>query len=123
MRHVSRHWNDGPIEGLYAEACSLRGTVLSRLAAVGCDIDDLPRAEAIVNANIGELIATPEWAMLLDRPGGTDRILMLLVQSSAARINTKIRPKPKKRRKAEDRDAVRRPPLRLVVENGSRLGN
>ena len=122
MRRVTGRWNDDPIAGLYAEARSLCGIVLSRLAAAGCDIADLPRAEAIVNANIGELITTPEWAPLLDRPGGRDRILMLLVQSSAARINSEIQPISKKGRKAEGRDAARRPRLRLVVENGKLLG-
>ena len=118
MRRVSGRWNDDPIAGLYAEARSLSGIVLSHLAAAGCDIDDLSGPEAIVNANIGELVASPEWATLLDRPGGRDRILMLLVQSCATRINARIQPSPKKERKAKGSAAAPRPPLRLVVENG-----
>src|SRR5262249_9045199 len=116
-------WYDDPIEGLYAEARSLREIVLGRLAAAGYDIDDVPRAEAIVNANIGEMVATPEWAMLLDKPAGKNRLLTLLVQSCAARVDAKTQPIRKKRRKPEARTGARRAPLRLVAENGKLLGN
>ena len=123
MRRVSGCWRDNPIEGLYAQARSLRGLVLSRLAGIGCDLEDRPRAEAIVNANIAELIACPEWAMLLDRPGGEDRIIIVLVRSCAAEIDRKIQPVKNKRQKSPRRGAGRQPPLRLVTENGTLLEN
>jgi hypothetical protein len=108
MRHVSEPSRD-PIDGLYAEALRLRGIVFSRLAAVGCNTDDVPRVEATVNANIGELVAAPEWAMLLDQPGGKNRLLTLLVQSCAARVDAKIQPPPARCGKWSAARRVRQP--------------
>jgi hypothetical protein len=112
------------LKGLYGEARVLRDIVLGRLAAVGCEIDEksLPGAQAIVSANIGELVATPGYEIMLGYPGGENRILTLLVQSCAAEIAVKIRPTAKKARKATP-NAVRsgRWPLRLVAENGQLL--
>jgi hypothetical protein len=111
--------DDPDIKGLYAEAFRLRDTVLRRLAAVGCEIDEasLPKARGIVSANIGEVVATPEYAMTLDRPGGENRILTLLVQSCAIEIAAKIRPGAEDSRKSPVGCVRQRTPLRLVVEN------
>ena len=95
MTCLPRHWYDDPnIKGLYAEALRLRDAVLRRLAGIGCEIDEKsrPEAQAIVSANIGELVAAPEYATLLDRPGGENRILALLIHSCAAEIAAKIKP-------------------------------
>jgi hypothetical protein len=103
MTRVSRHWRDYPnIKGLYVEAHSLRDRVLRRLAAIGCEINEksLPKAQAIVSANIGELVAVPEYATLLDRPDGENRILALLIQSCAAEIDAKIKSVAEDRHKA-----------------------
>ena len=93
MTYVSRHRHDEPsIKGLYAEARRLSDIVLRRLGGIGCEVNEksLPKAQAIVSANIGELVAAPEYATLLDRPGGESRILALLVQSCAEEIGVKI---------------------------------
>jgi hypothetical protein len=121
MTRVTRHRHDGPnIKGLYAEARRLRDIVLHRLVGIGCKIDEksLSKAEAIVNANIGELVAVPEYAALFDRPGGESRILALLIQSCAAEIDAKMKPAAEKHRKAARPVVPRGTPLRLVAENG-----
>ena len=136
MTCVSRHrHDDSSIQGLYAEAGRLRDIVLRRLGGIGCEIDkkSLPKAQAIVSANIGELVAAPEYATLLDRPGGESRILALLVQSCAAEIAAKTRPVAEKRRrqrawpdnplrrKAEVRKVPCGTPLRLATQDGVTL--
>jgi hypothetical protein len=126
-----RRHDDLNIKGLYAEAHRLRDIVLRRLTAVGCEIDEksLPKAEAIVSANIGELVAAPEYATLLDRPHGENRILALLVQSCAEEIGVKItlvaerrcRPRAWRddpfRRKAEVYKVPCGTPLRLATQD------
>jgi hypothetical protein len=109
------------LKGLYAEARILRDIVLSRLAAVGCEIDEksLAKAQAIVSANIGELVATPEYEILLGYPSGENRILTLLVQSCAAEIAARIR--AEKRRKSTPARARRETQIRLAAENGQLL--
>jgi hypothetical protein len=117
---LSLHRHDGPhIKGLYAEALRLRDMVLRRLVGIGCKIDEksLPKAQAIINANIGELVAVPEYATLLDRPGGESRILALLIRSCATEIGAKMKPVAEKRRKAALRAVPRGTPLRLVTES------
>jgi hypothetical protein len=107
------------LKGLYGEARVLRDIVLGRLAAVGCAIDEesLPEAQAIVSTNIGELVATPEYEVMLGYPSGENRILTLLVQSCAAEIAVKIRPAAKNSRKATPNAVRPGRPLRLVAEN------
>jgi hypothetical protein len=115
----SLHWRAAPdLKGLYGEARVLRDIVLDRLTAVGCEIEakSLPAAQAIVSANIGELVATPEYEIMLGYPGGENRILALLVQSCAAEIAARIRPEAK-----SPSVAKRGRPLRLVAENGQSL--
>jgi hypothetical protein len=117
----SRHWHNDPnIKGLYAEAHSLRDIVLRRLAAIGCEINErsLPKAQAIVSANVGELVAVPEYATLLDCPSGENRILALLIQSCAADLDTKIKSVAERRRESALRRIPRGMPLRLVTQNG-----
>ena len=136
MTYVSRHRHDEPsIKGLYAEARRLRDIVLRRLVGIGCEINQevLPDAEAIVSANIGELVATAEYATLLDRPGGENRILTLLIQTCAAEIDAKINSVTEKRRrprawrddpfhrKAELRKVSQGTPLRLATQGGVTL--
>ena len=131
MTYVSRHRHDKPsIKGLYAEARRLSDIVLRRLGGIGCEVNEksLPKAQAIVSANIGELVAAPEYATLLDRPGGESRILALLVQSCAAEIAAKTKRVAEKRcrpRACHDdsgpRKVPRGTPLRLVAENGELL--
>ena len=137
MTCVSRHRHDDPnLKGVYAEAHRLSDIVLRRLAGIGCEIDEdesLPKAQAIVSANIGELVAAPEYATLLDRPGGESRILALLVQSCAAEIAAKTKPVAEKRccprawrddpfrRKAELRKVPCGTPLRLATQDGVTL--
>jgi hypothetical protein len=127
MSYVSRHRHDEPsVKGLYAEAHRLRDIVLRRLAGIGCEINNesLPKAQAIVSANIGELVATPEYETLLDRPGGENRIFAFLLQSCAAEIEVKIKPAGEKRGwhdNPEPRKIPRGTPLRLVAENGELL--
>jgi hypothetical protein len=108
---------------LYAEARVLRDIVLRRLAAVGCEITEksLPEARAIVSANIGELVATAEYEIMLGYAGGEGRLLTLLVQSCAAEITVKIRPAVKKTCKSLPSAVRHRAPLRLVAENGQLL--
>ena len=121
MTCVSRHRHDDPnLKGLYAEAHRLRDIVLRRLAGIGCKVKrkSLPEAQAIVNANIAELVAAPEYAPLLDRPGGESRILALLIQSCAVEIDAEIQSVAEKRRKSTLRRVPRGTPLRLVTENG-----
>jgi hypothetical protein len=123
MTYVSRHRHDEPtIKGLYAEAHRLRDIVLRRLVGIGCEINEelLPRAQAIVSANIGEL-ATPEYETLLDRPGGENRILALLLHSCVAEIDAKIKPVAPKHRRVAQRVVPRGTPLRLVAESGELL--
>ena len=120
----SLHWRAAPdLKGLYGEARVLRDIVLGRLVAVGCEIEEesLPEAQAIVSANIGELVATPVYEIMLGHPGGENRILTLLVQSCAAEIAVKIRPAAKKARKTTPNLVRRGRPLRLVAENGQSL--
>ena len=124
MTYVSRHRHDEPsIKGLYAEARRLSDIVLRRLGGIGCEVNEksLPKAQAIVSANIGELVAAPEYATLLDRPGGENRIFAHLLQSCAAEIEAKIKPVAKKRPKGMLRRVPRGTPLRLVAENGELL--
>jgi hypothetical protein len=128
MTSASQHWHVGPnIKGLYAEAHRFRDIVLRRLAGIGCEINEesLPQAQAIVSAYIGELVATPEYETLLDRPGGENRIFAILLQSCAAEVDAKITPAADKRRRprAWHDDPVPRKvsPLRLVAENGELL--
>jgi hypothetical protein len=62
MTCVSRPGHaDLNIKGLYAVAHSLCDIVLRRLAAIGFEINEksVHAAQAIVGANIGELVATP----------------------------------------------------------------
>ena len=127
MTCVSRHRRDDPnIKGLYAGARRLRDIVLRRLAAIGCEIDEksLLKARAIVSTNIGELVGTPEYGMLLDRPDGESRVLTLLVQACAAELHSEFKPVVEKRRRprAWQDDPLRRVPrgtsLRLFAENG-----
>jgi len=134
MTYASRHRHDEPsIKGLYAEARRLSDIVLRRLGGIGCEVNEksLPKAQAIVGANIGELVAAPEYATLLDRPGGESRILALLVQSCAAEITAKTKPVAQKHRRPQTRhgDSLRcqaellkvprGTPLRRVVDNGN----
>jgi len=136
MTYVSRHRHDKPsIKGLYAEARRLSDIVVRRLGGIGCEVNEksLPKAQAIVSANIGELVAAPEYATLLDRPGGESRILALLVQSCAAEIAAKTKPVAEKRccprawrddpfrRKAELRKVPCGTPLRLATQDGVTL--
>jgi hypothetical protein len=97
---------------------------------IGCEIDEgsLPKAQAIVSANIGELVATAEYETLLDCPSGGNRIFAILLQSSAAEIDAKIKPVGEKRRRPRawhDDPKLRKVPrgtlLRLVAENGELL--
>ena len=131
MTYVPRHRHDEPrIRGLYTEAHRLRDIVLRRLVGIGCEINEesLPKAQAIVSANIGKLVATAEYETLLDRPGGENRIFAILLQSCAAEIDGKIRSVGEKRRRRrawhddpEPRKVPRGTPLRLVAENGELL--
>jgi hypothetical protein len=127
MTYVSRHRHDEPsIKGLYAEAHRLHYIVLRRLAGIECEINEesLPKAQAIVITNIGELVATPEYETLLDRPGGESRIFALLLQSCAAEIEAKIKPAGEKRGWHDNPEPRKVPcgtPLRLVAENGELL--
>jgi hypothetical protein len=134
-------WPDDPlarnmadIARFVADATRLE-QVSGRDFAIGCEIDEksLPKAQAIASANIGELVAAPEYATLLDRPGGENRIFALLVQSCAAEIGAKIklaagkRRRPRAwrsdplRRKAELRKVSRGTPLRLATQDGLTL--
>ena len=127
MTYVSRHRPDEPsIKGLFAEAHRLRDIVLRRLVGVGCEINEeaLPKAEAIVSANIGELVAAPEYETLLDHPGGENRIFALLLQSCAAELHSEFKPVVEKHLRPRDwpddplRRVPREPSLRLAAENG-----
>lgn len=93
MARALRRRDISDLKDLYAAARSLCDIVLRRLVAVGCQINEesLPAAQATVSANIGELVATPEYETLLRYPGGENRILTLLVQSCAAEIAVKIK--------------------------------
>ena len=132
-------WPDDPlarnmadIARFVADATRLE-QVSGRDFAIGCEIDEksLPKAQAIASANIGELVAAPEYATLLDRPGGENRIFALLVQSCAAEITAKTKPVAQKHRRPQTRhgDSLRcqaellkvprGTPLRRVVDNGN----
>ena len=79
----------GPdVKGLYAEARILRDTVLRRIVAAGCEIDEesLPEAQAIVSSHIGALVAAPEFEIVLDYSPGEARIVTLLVHACAVEI-------------------------------------
>jgi hypothetical protein len=89
------------IKGLCAEVRQLRESILRRLAAVGCEFDDasLPKAEAIVDGKIGELLFAPhceaERQALTSwdggkRDGGKNRVMDLLVFACATMINTAL---------------------------------
>jgi hypothetical protein len=121
MRHHQAYHPN--IKCLYAEARSLREIVLHSLVGIGGEINEepLPKAQAVVSANIGELVATAEYETLLDRPGGENRIFALLLQSCAAEIDAKIKPVVQKHRKIAQRVVPRGRPLRLVAENGNLL--
>jgi hypothetical protein len=101
---------------LYAEARILRDTVLQRIVADGYEIDgeSLPDAQAIVSANIGALVAAPQFEILLGYSPGEARTIALLVQSCAAEIADTIGPSNRERRKARVRRGT---PLRLVADN------
>jgi len=84
MTYVSRHRHDEPsIKGFYTEAHRLRDIVLRRLVGIGCEIteESLPKAQAIVSTDIGELVAIGEFETLVDRPGGESRIFARSVLS------------------------------------------
>jgi hypothetical protein len=101
---------------LYAEARILRDAVLRRIVADGYEIDEesLPDAQAIVSANIGALVAAPEFEILLGYSPGEARMVALLVQSCAAEIADTIGPSARERRKARVRRGTA---LRLVADN------
>jgi len=101
---------------LYAEARILRDAVLRRIVADGYEIDaeSLPDAQAIVSANIGALVAAPEFEILLGYSPGETRMLALLVQSCEAEIADTIGLSVRERRKARVRRGT---PLRLVADN------
>jgi hypothetical protein len=90
------------LKSLYAEARILRDAVLRRIIAAGYEIDEksLLQAHAIISANIGALVAAPEFEMLLGYPPGEDRMLTLLVQSCAIEIASKLEPSVGERRQA-----------------------
>jgi hypothetical protein len=121
MRRKTGHRESTPraapsLKALYAEARILRDAVLRRIVADGYAIDEgsMPDARAIVTANIGALVAAPEFEILLGYSPGEARMLALLTQSCAAEILDTIGPWVEARRK----DRVRRgPPLRLVADN------
>ena len=97
MTYVSRHRHDEPsIKGLYAEARRLSDIVLRRLGGIGCEVNEksLPEAQAIVSANIGELVATAEYETLLDRPGGENRIFASPVAVGPVETGCKTRSGP-----------------------------
>jgi hypothetical protein len=104
------------LKALYAEARILRDHVLRRIVADGYEIDEesLPDAQAIVSANIGALVAAPEFEILLGYSPGEARIIALLVQSCAAEILDTIGLPAQEPRKDRVR---RRTPLRLVADN------
>ena len=101
---------------LYAEARILRDAVLRRIVTGGYKIDEasLPDAQAIVSANIGALVAAPEFEILLGYSPGETRMLALLVQSCEAEIADTIGLSVRERRKARVRRGT---PLRLVADN------
>jgi hypothetical protein len=90
------------LKALYAEARILRDTILRRIIADGYAIDaaSLPDARAIVMANIGALVAAPEFEMLLGYSPGEPRIVALLVESCEAEIADCIGLPVRERRKA-----------------------
>jgi hypothetical protein len=109
------------IKGLCAEVRLLRESILRRLAAVGCEFDDasLPKAEAIIDGKIGELLFAPhceaERQALTSLDGGKNRVMDLLVFACATMINTAI---PRKPSKLPVRGSWwhRRPDLRIVAQ-------
>jgi hypothetical protein len=113
------------LKSLYAEAHILRDTVLRRLVATGYEIDEgsLLEAQAIITDQIGELVATPEYETLLDRPGGENRILTLLVHSCAAKLDPMMQRAHNRHDKAAFCGTPCSRPLRLVAENGKLLEN
>ena len=104
------------LRALYEEARILRDTVLRRIEASGYEIDEksLLEAQAIVSANIGALVAAPEFEILLGYSPREARIIALLVQSCAAEIAGTIGPSARERRKTRVRRGT---PLRLVADN------
>ena len=97
------------VKGLCAEARILRDTVLRRIVAAGCEIDEesLPEAQAIVTSHIGALVAAPEFEIVLDHSPGEARIVTLLVHACAGEIAARA----EERRKTRIRRGM---PLRLV---------
>ena len=78
---------------LCAETLSLRETILRRVIAIGCHIDEdsLSEAEAIVDSQIGEFLSAPEYAGARRRlaKGHTSdsRMMTLLVLECVTQIN------------------------------------
>ena len=108
MRRTIGHRVAPNLKSLYAETRILRDTVLRRIVADGYEIaeESLPDAQAIVSANIGALVAAPEFEILLGYSPGEARILLLLVDSCATEIADTIGLSVRERRKA-----------RLVADN------
>jgi hypothetical protein len=85
------------LKGLCAETRGLRETILRRVAAVGCHIDEgeLPEAEAIVDRKIGEFLFGPEYAgarcALAEGRPGDSRVMTLLVLECVAKIDAERR--------------------------------
>jgi hypothetical protein len=82
---------------LCAETRSLRESILRRVTAVGCRIDDalLPEAEAIVDSKISKFLFAPEYTgarrALAEGPAGDSRAMTLLVLECTAKIDAERR--------------------------------
>jgi hypothetical protein len=85
------------LKGLCTETRSLRETILRRVAAVGCHIEEdlLPEVEAIVDSKISEFLFAPEYAgarrALGDGHAGDSRAMTLLVLECTAKIDAEHR--------------------------------
>jgi hypothetical protein len=85
------------LKGLCAETRSLRESILRRVAAVGCHIDEasLSEAEAIVDSKISEFLFAAEYAgvrrTLAEGHAGDGRAMTLLVLECIAKIDAERR--------------------------------
>jgi hypothetical protein len=101
------------LRDLCDETRHLRESVLRRVAAIGCRLDEarLPIAEAIVDGKIGELLFSPEYAdarLSLELHGSETKVMTLLVLQCATAIDAKLGP-PKRAKRSiarSDRPAL-----------------
>jgi hypothetical protein len=91
------------LRDLCDEARRLRDSILRRVAAIGCNLDEeqLPEAGAIVDQRVAKLLFSPDYAMArcsLELHSGESKVMTLLVLECVNAIDAKLgRPKQQMR--------------------------